>query len=77
MFEKTEEDTVTVATTSAALTQAISHNVTVLNEKLLKTKSDNLKLNDEIISLREEIKKRRKVEDRMTPIKENIFEQKE
>ena len=35
LFEKTDEDLVTVATTSSALTQATACNVTVLNEKLL------------------------------------------
>ena len=34
LFEKTDEYPVTVETTSAALSQAISHNVTMLNEKL-------------------------------------------
>ena len=49
----------------------------MLNEKLLETKSKNLKLKDEIISLQEEIKKRRKVEDGMILLKENILEQQE
>jgi hypothetical protein len=34
LFEKTDEDLVTVAKTSITLSQATSHNVTVLNEKL-------------------------------------------
>ena len=75
LFEKTDEDSVTVATTSTTLTQAPGHIVTVLNEKLLETESENIKLKDEIISLREEMKKRRKVEDRIIPLKENILEQ--
>ena len=33
MFEKIDEDLVTVATTSTSLTQATTHNVTMLNEK--------------------------------------------
>ena len=77
LFEKTDEDLVTVATTSTALAQSIAHNIIVLNEKLLETKSENLKLKDEIISLREEMKKRRKVEDNIIPLKENILEQQE
>ena len=77
MFLKNDEYPVTVATTSTTLTQATSHNVTMLNEKLLQTKSENIQLNDEIISLREEIKKRRKVEDNLIPLKENILEQQE
>jgi small-conductance mechanosensitive channel len=77
LFEKTNEDSVIVATTSVALTQSTSHNVTVLSEKLLEKESVNLKLKDEIISLREEMKKRRKVNVSMILLKENILEQQE
>ena len=38
LFEKTHKDPVTVATTSATLTQATTHNIIVLNEKFLETK---------------------------------------
>ena len=51
LFEKIDEDSVIVATTSAALTQDTAHNVTVLKEKLLEIESENIKLMDEIISL--------------------------
>ena len=51
LFEKNDEDPMTVATTSTSLTQATSHNIIVLNEKLLETESENLKLKDEIINL--------------------------
>jgi hypothetical protein len=51
LFEKTDEDHVTVSITSAALTQTTTHNITILNEKLLEIESKNLKPNDEIISL--------------------------
>ena len=34
LFEKTDEDPVTVVTTSTTLSQATSHNVIMLNEKL-------------------------------------------
>ena len=51
MFKKIDEDLVIVATTLVALTQATSHNITVLNEKILETESENLKLKDEIINL--------------------------
>ena len=77
LFEKNDEDPMIVATTLATLTQDTSHNVTMLNEKTLQTKSDNIKLKGEIISLREEIGKRRKVEDSMLPLKENILKQQE
>ena len=39
LFEKNDEDLVTIATTSTNLTQATAHNITVLNEKLLETES--------------------------------------
>ena len=75
MFEKVDEDLVTITTTSTTLTQDTTHNISVLNEKLLEAKSKNIKLKDEIISLQEEMKKRRKVEDSIIPLKENILEQ--
>ena len=77
LFEKPNEDLVTVETTSATLTQDISPNVTMLNDKLLQEKSENIKLKDEIINLQEEMNKWRKVECDMTPLKENILEQQE
>ena len=49
----------------------------MLNENFIQTKYKNIKLKDEIISLREEMKKRRKVENNMIPLKENILEQQE
>ena len=64
-----------VAATLASLTSATAHNVTLLNEKLLQTKSENIKIKGEIINLWEQMRKRRKVEDSMLPLKENILEQ--
>ena len=60
LFEKTNEDPVIVATTSTTLTKATAHNVTMLNEKLLQTKSENMKLKGEIISFQEENEKEEK-----------------
>ena len=77
MTEKSDEDLVTVATTSAKLSQATAHNVIVLNEKLSRAKSDNNKLKDEIISLKVEVSKRRKVECDTTPLHARILEQQE
>ena len=77
MFEKTDEDPVTVETTSTTLSQDTAHNGTMLNEKLSRAESENIKLKDEIISLREEMKKRRKVEQSLIPLKEKILEQQE
>ena len=74
LFEKTNEDPMTIATASVALAQATAHNVTMLNEKLSQAESENVQLKDEIINLREEMNKRRKVECDMTPFKENILE---
>ena len=68
LFEKTDEDPVTIATTSTSLSQVTTHNVTVLNEKLSQAESDNNKLKDEIISLKTEMSKRRKVECDITPL---------
>ena len=48
--------------------------MTMLNEKLSQEEFENTKLKDEIISLREEMNKQRKVECDMTPLKENIPE---
>ena len=73
-FEKIDEDPMTVATTSTSLTQATTHNVTILNEELLQVESKNIKLKDKIIILREEMNKRRKVENNMILLKENILE---
>ena len=77
IFENTDEDPMTVATTSTTLSQAIAYNVTLLNENFSQAKSENTKLKDEIISLKEEMNKRRKVECDMTPLKEYILEQQE
>ena len=49
----------------------------MLNEKLSQANFENVKLKDEIISLREEMSKQIKVESNMTPLKENILEQQE
>ena len=77
LFEKTDEDPIIVATTSAALSQAIAHNVTMLSEKLSQVESDKSKLQSEIISLREKVNKRRKVECETTPLRATILEQQE
>ena len=73
LFAKTDKYLVIVATTSATLSQDTAHNVTVLNEKLSQAESDNNKLKDEIISLKEEMRKRRKVECDMTSLKTSIL----
>ena len=77
LIEKTDEDPMTIVIASAALTQAIAHNISVLNEKHLEAESKNIKLKDELIILREEMKKRRKVGDNLLLLKENILEQQE
>ena len=47
----------------------------MINENLSQAESENVKLKDEIINLREEMNKQRKVECDMTPLEENILEQ--
>ena len=46
LFERIEEDLVTVATASATLSQATIHNVNVLSKKLSQAESDNNKLKE-------------------------------
>ena len=75
LSENTNEDPVTVETTLVALSQATAHNVTMLNEKLSQVESENTKLKDEIINLKEEMNKRRKVECDMNALKRSILEQ--
>ena len=55
LFERIEEDPVTVATASATLSQATIHNVNVLSEKLSQVESDNNKLKEEVVNLKAEI----------------------
>ena len=62
LFDKTDEDIVTIETTSTSLSQATAHNVTMLNENLSQAESKNTNLKHEIISLKEEMNKRRKVD---------------
>ena len=52
LFEKTDEDLNTVATTSTTLSQVTAHNVTMLSEKISQAESDNDNLKNEIISLK-------------------------
>ena len=73
LFEKTDEDHMIVATTLATLNQDTSHNISILNENILEVESENIKLKDELINLREEMKKRRKVDDNLLPLKEIIL----
>lgn len=54
LFDKTNEGIAIVARNSIALTQAIAHTIMVLNEKLLETKSENIKLKHEIINFQED-----------------------
>ena len=75
LFERIEEDPVTVATASAALSQATIHNINVLSEKLSQAETDNHKLKEEVISLKAKIHKQRKVDDKTTPLREAILDQ--
>ena len=73
LSEKTDEDPAIVATASTSLSQDTAHNVTILNEKLSQAESDNNKLKDEIISLKAEVSKRRKVECDTTLLQASIL----
>ena len=75
LFERIEEDLVTVATASTALSQATVHNINVLTEKLSQAESDNHKLKEEVINLKVEIHKWRKVDDESTPLRTTILDQ--
>jgi len=77
LFERTDEDPITVATASATMSQATVHNVSMLSEKLSQVESDNYKLKEEIIGLKEEIHKQRKVDDETTPLRASILKQHE
>ena len=77
LFEKIDEDPMIVATYSTTLTQDIAHNISKLNGNILEAESKNIKLKDELIGLREKMKKRRKVDDNLVPLKENILEKQE
>ena len=57
------------------LSNATVHNVTMLTDKLSQAESDNNRLKDEVLNLRAEIKKRRKVDDEITPLRATILNQ--
>ena len=75
LFEKTDEDPITVETTLVALSNATVHNVTMLGDKLSQAESYNNRLKDKVLSLKAEIRKRRKVEDGTTPLRATILDQ--
>ena len=77
LFKKTDEDLIAIATASIALSQATAHNVTMLNEKLSQSESDNNKLKNEIISLKPKVSKRIKAECDTTLLQASILEQQE
>jgi hypothetical protein len=74
LFERIEEDPNTVATASATLSQATIHNVNMLSKKLSQARSDNHKLKEDVINLKVEIHKWRKVEDETTPLRTTILD---
>ena len=75
LFERIDEDLVMLATASTALSQATIHNVNMLREKLSQAESDNNKLKEEVINLKVEIHKWRKVDDETTPLRATILDQ--
>ena len=77
LFEKIDEDPMILATSLVALNQATGHNIIVLNKNILEAELEDIKLKYELISLWEEMKQRRNVDDNLVPLKENILEQQE
>lgn len=75
LFENIDEDPILLATTSAALNQANILNNSLLNERVVEEESENKKLKDKNIGLKEEIRKIRKVYGHLIPLKENILEE--
>jgi hypothetical protein len=64
-----------IATTSTSLSQATVDNVNMLSKKLSQVEFDNNKLKEEVINLKEEIHKWRKVDDETTPLQATILDQ--
>ena len=52
LFERTDEDPIMVDTYSTSLTQDTTHNISVLNEKVMEVELESQKLKVELISLR-------------------------
>ena len=75
LFKRIEEDPVTVAIASATLSQATVRNVNMLSKKLSQAESDSNKLKEEVINLKAEIHKRRKVDDETTLLRTTILDQ--
>ena len=73
LFKRTDEDLIIVAIVSTTLSQATAYNVTMLSEKISQEELDKNKLKDEVINLRVEMHKRRKVEDETTPLRATIM----
>ena len=76
LFEKIDEDPMLVAIALVALNHANILNISLLNEREAQAKLENQKLKDENVGLKEEIRKRRKVDDHLIPLKDNILEEK-
>ena len=60
ILERTDEDLMIVTKNLVALCQANILNLSLLNEKITEAKLTRKKLQDEIISLKKEVKKRKK-----------------
>ena len=74
LFEKTDEDPITIAIASTTLSHATVHKVTMLSDTLSQAESYNNRLKDKVLSLKAEIRKRRKVEDGTTPLTATILD---
>ena len=77
LFEIIDEDIIILATTSATLSQANILNITLLNGKVTEIELAKKKIQDEIISLKIEVKKRKKVDDHLILLRESILVEQE
>ena len=77
LFEKTNEDPMLVAIVLVALNQSNILNISLLNEREVEVESENENLKDEVIGLKEEIRKRIKVNDDLIPLQKNILDEQE
>ena len=77
LFQRTDEDSMIVATTSVALNKSNILNISLLTEKLNKVESEKRKLQDEITNLKKKMKIRKKVDDHLIPLRESILEEQE
>ena len=73
LFGRAEEDLMIVSKTSTALNKYNILNISPLTENIIEVELEKRKIQDEITSLNIEMKKKKKVDDHLTPIRERIL----